>query len=58
MTGGFYKQQDGELLYAPNYVEGNGFVLIKDESVKYQYPVDGWYWFDSLEEAENFYNNQ
>lgn len=58
MTEGFYKQQEGELLHGPNYVEGNGFVLLKDQKDEYQYPIDGWYWFDSLEEAGEFYIKQ
>jgi hypothetical protein len=52
MTEGFYKKQDNELLYAPNIVEGNCYVLITQHKDQYEYPVDGWSWFESLEEAE------
>jgi len=58
MTEGFYKQQNGELLHAPNYVEGNGYVLVIQDKDVYEYPIDEWYWFDSLEAAEEFYKNQ
>jgi hypothetical protein len=51
MTSGFYKKDNEELLYAPNIVEGNGFVLVAQDKDQYEYPVDGWYWFDSEEEA-------
>jgi|688.fasta_scaffold1756593_2 hypothetical protein len=51
MTEGFYKKDNEELLYAPNIVEGNGFVLVAQDKDQYDYPVDGWYWFDSEEEA-------
>lgn len=55
MTEGFYKKQNDELLYAPNIIEGNGYVLLVQDKDAYQYPVDGWSWFESEEAAmENF----
>ena len=53
MTDGFYKidPETGELLYAPNAVYGPGFTLLQDEKEQHQYPVDGWHWFDSEDEA-------
>jgi hypothetical protein len=49
MEAGFYKlTNDGYLHYAPEYVEGQGYLLLKDEKDNYEYPVDGWEWFDSL----------
>ena len=51
MTSGFYKKDNEELFYAPNIVEGNRFVLVAQDKDQYEYPVDGWYWFDSEEEA-------
>jgi len=29
--------------------------LYKENKEDYTYPVDGWYWFESLEEAQNFF---
>jgi hypothetical protein len=58
MTAGFYKKDNEELLYAPNIVEGNGFVLVAQDKDQYEYPVDGWYWFDSEEEALQFLFNR
>jgi hypothetical protein len=52
MTAGFYKKDNEELLYAPNIVEGNGFVLVKQDKDQYEYPIEGWKWFDSKEEAK------
>jgi len=52
---GFYKI-DGELLYGPNYVLNESYQLYKEYSDTYTYPVDGWYWFDSHEEAYAFFN--
>ena len=54
MTPGFYKL-DGELLYAPNFVEASSFFLLKEEKDIYTYPQDGWYWFDSEEDANLFF---
>lgn len=54
MTAGFYKLEDGatELLHAPAIVAGPTYTLIADTHAQYEYPVDGWYWFESREEAE------
>lgn len=51
MTAGFYKKQDGQLLYGSHIVEGDGYVLLAQDKDTYEYPVDGWVWFDSPEEA-------
>lgn len=51
MTAGFYKKQDGQLLYGSHTVEGNGYVLLAQDKDQYEYPIDGWIWFESEEEA-------
>ena len=56
MTAGFYKKQDGQLLYGPHIVEGDGYVLLAQDKDTYEYPIDGWIWFESEEEANNFFN--
>ena len=53
-TSGFYKV-DGSLLYAPNYVLNSDYELYKDQHESYTYPVDGWYWFDTEEQAREFF---
>lgn len=50
-TSGFYKISEGELLYAPNAVYNKDYELLRDNHTNYTYPVDGWTWFDSREEA-------
>lgn len=50
-TQGFYKNENGALLYGPNYVLNASYELFKENKEQYVYPVDGWYWFDSEEEA-------
>jgi hypothetical protein len=47
---GFYKM-DGELLYAPETVEGTGFCLYKINKEYYTYPVEGWYWLNNKDEV-------
>ena len=57
MTEGFYKKQNKELLYGPNIVEGNGYVLLAQDKEAYSYPVDGWSWFASEQDAIEWYNS-
>lgn len=57
MNPGFYKEDNNELLYAPNAVYGSGFVLVSDLKDTYQLPIDGWYWFDNEEEARQILIN-
>ena len=53
-TSGFYKF-DGELLYGQNFVLNVDYTLQRETREQYSYPVDGWYWFDSEEEAQAFF---
>ena len=55
MEAGFYKFA-GTLIHGHNWVRGPDFELRSETKDTYSYPVDGWYWFDSLEEACLFYN--
>lgn len=54
--GAFYKNDNGELLEAPNFVYNKNFSLVKEEKDTYTYPVDGWKWFDTEAEARLEYN--
>ena len=55
MEDGFYKLEDGNWLYAPNFVYGPNFELLRENKDDYTYPVDGWEWFDTspIIEEEN-----
>ena len=53
-TQGFYKN-DGTLLYGPNFVLNANYELRKETKDDYTYPVDGWYWFDTRQEALDFF---
>jgi hypothetical protein len=56
-TSGFYKV-DGDLLYAPNFVLGaySAYELRKETYQEHTYPIDGWYWFETENEARVFFN--
>lgn len=53
----FYKKDNEELLVAPNFVLGPGFELRAETKDDHTYPTDGWYWFDTLEDAINGLSN-
>ena len=55
-TRGFYKNNNGTLLYGPNFVLNKAYELRKETKDQHSYPVDGWYWFDSEEEARTAFN--
>ena len=54
MTSGFYKL-DGTLLYGPKAVHNANYQLHSADHASYTYPVDGWHWFNTLEEACGFF---
>ena len=57
-TPGFYKvDPSGIVIYGPNYVFGpyDQYKLLREEKYAYTYPIDGWYWFDTEQEAYEFF---
>jgi len=57
-TSGFYKYdaQKINLIYAPNSVYNKNFELHKEHHDEYDYPNNNWYWFNSRQEALDFYD--
>ena len=55
-SDGFYKLNDTNLLFAKNSVLGPSISITRTDKDTYDYPIDGWYWFDTLEEAVSFFN--
>jgi hypothetical protein len=49
-----YKLDEGSLLCGPTTVMGADIELLRQDKDTYDYPVAGWYWFDSEEEAREF----
>ena len=60
MTSGFYKYESEILLHAPNFVFDAEFTLLREEVEEYKsldvLPIDGWHWFDTIEDACLFFN--
>lgn len=56
-TSGFYKFENNNILYAPNFVTNVYYELTKENHSQFIYPVDGWYWFESENEATIFFEN-
>jgi hypothetical protein len=53
----FYIYNDG-FLQSSLSVDGTNIHLVVIDKDTYQYPIQGWYWFDTLEEAKTFFNIQ
>lgn len=55
---GFYKKDPAteELLYGRFYVLNTEYELWREQKDTYTYPVDGWSWYDSEEEARTVLN--
>ena len=52
----FYKLENTELLEAPNFIIfPDGIELFSDRKDEYVYPVNDWYWFDSIEQAKTHF---
>ena len=54
-TSGFYKYENNNLMFSPVSVISNEYILHEDDRANLKLPVDGWYWFDSEEEAKQFF---
>lgn len=50
-SSGFYKNDNGTLLFGPTQITGPDYDLLIINYTEYTYPVDGWSWFESEEEA-------
>jgi len=46
-TAGFYKLEDDNWQYAPNFVYAPDYTLLKEEKDTYTFPIDGWSWYDN-----------
>lgn len=50
-TSGFYKFQDDEWQYAPNFVYAPTYTLLREEKDTYTYPIHGWIWYEEAPSA-------
>ena len=49
-TSGFYKLDNTELLFAPNFVYAPAYTLLREQQ-DLALPVDGWDWHDTEDAA-------
>jgi hypothetical protein len=58
-TSGFYKKyEDGDWIYAPNFVYSKDYTLERDGNRE---PIDGWNWYDEAPQEYiiwEYLNNQ
>lgn len=52
----YFKKESGQVVSA-DFVTGDGFDLNPANHAEYAFPVDGWYWFESLDDAINAFAN-
>ena len=50
---GFYKADAGYILFEPSIIQGPDYLLLASENATYTYPVDGWFWASSMEDAQS-----
>lgn len=53
---GFYKNDNGNLLEALNFVYNKDYTLLIENKETYTFPIDNWYFFNSREEALAYFN--
>lgn len=51
----FYKEDNGTLLVGENFVYSPIITLTKETKNNFTYPQDGWYWFNTEDEANIFF---
>ena len=52
----FYKMiNESDYTFGPEVINAEYQLLTEDKDT-YTYPVDNWYWFNSEEEAREFFN--
>lgn len=56
-NAGFYKKEETEILFAPDIVNGPNYMLIATDKDSYDYPVEGWVWANSLDDAIAYFAN-
>lgn len=52
----FYKYENGQLI-SGNMVTAPSYILVAEDRATYAYPIDGWTWFDTDEEAQVLFTN-
>jgi len=53
-TAGFYKYESKQLTWG-KWVLNLDYELYADKHAEYVLPIDGWHWFDSIKQAQEFF---
>lgn len=53
---GFYKKENEQILEGENSIFTPNISITKEIKDDFTYPIEGWYWFDTKEEASVFFN--
>lgn len=54
----FYKQLEDDTITYGNFVHSEKYLLDYEFKDQYQLPIDGWYWFNTVVEAEQYFKVQ
>ncbi len=52
---GFYKKDNEQILEGENCIFTPNISMTKETKDDFTYPIEGWYWFDTKEEAYGFF---
>jgi hypothetical protein len=52
---GFYRFNGEQLSYAASSVYAPNYTLLAEDHEGIEFPIDGWFWFNSLSEAEAYF---
>ena len=52
---GFYKKEERQILNGEELVSTPNVTLSIDNKDEFTYPQDGWYWFDTFDEALTYF---
>jgi hypothetical protein len=53
----FFKKDESSIMSA-EYVETPSAILMEITKDEHTYPIEGWYWFETLDDAITFYANK
>ena len=51
----FFKKESEDLINVGELISTPSVTLTKETKDEYTYPQDGWYWFDTEDEAYSFF---
>lgn len=57
-SSGFYKFSEEAWFFAPHIVEAPNYILLADNRNEYEYPIDGWTWYDEEPIEYTMYKNK